>query len=138
MSLMQGVEKGDPIPQAVPCNEDMMPTTEIKDLTMNDPCYQVEPVRVLDEIPIEQQPCSIIDDGAVLDTLEGLSCLAPWILSDVRLVRTTSRFEVIVKYDRDKALGNINKNLDEVTEALKMLHKCPYGLPVAMVFESSS
>lgn len=35
--LMHGVEKVDPIPQVVPITEDKMLTTEIKDMTMNDP-----------------------------------------------------------------------------------------------------
>ena len=68
-------------------------------------------------------------------TLNGLSCLELWTLCEVQVAQTASRFEVIVHYERDRRLGNINRHCEEVDHALRVQHFWPDQLPVKVLFE---
>ena len=76
-----------------------------------------------------------IEDGAVLDTLQGCDCLAFWTLLSATVGRTEARYEVVVSYQHAPDVGNINRHADEAVDALRKRHVWPDRLPVRVFFE---
>ena len=71
-------------------------------------------------------------------TLVDFPCLTQWSLTAVDVGRTSCRCEVIVVYQYDAFVGNINQYLNEAQDALERCHLWLDELPVAVFLERDS